>query len=282
MHRKLNMKRVKKAAAIALAAVIIPTGAYFLCRGISAIKFDVVPSAEFSQPTFAYTTAPTSDYTEFTHIDSDYIIENVPHINQTKDFPTGCESVAAVSLMNYFGIEITPDEFIDSCLAIGNYPYYDEYGVMHGEDPNKVFIGDPRSESGYGCYSPVIISAMEAALPKGYRARALDSESISLESLCTEYVAKDQPVIIWATMEMKKAENGRSWLLPDGSEFTFIRPEHCLILIGYDEEYYYFSDSMSEEAVTAYPKQACEAAFEAMGRQAVVIEKINNETSQED
>lgn len=275
MRRRLNMKRVTAAVS---AAVLLPVGAACIFKGISALKPETVPSMANSMPTFAYTTASTSAYTEFTYTGSEHIakhiIQSVPHINQNKDFPTGCESAAAVCLMNYYGIGITVDEFIDNHLPQSGYPYYDENGIMHGESPYEYFIGDPRSDSGYGCYAPVIHKAVEAALPEGFTVRTLDSEALTLEGLCTEYIANDHPVVIWATMEMKPAENGRSWLLPDGTEFTFIRPEHCLILTGFDEQFFYFSDPRSEEAVTSYPKDICEAAFNAMGRQAVIIEQI--------
>lgn len=281
MKRKLNTKRV--AAAIAVTAVSV-SGIISLGKSIARFNSNTVPRAEYSQviTEFSGVAHTTLQSEKITLNLSEYIIGDFPHINQTEDFPTGCESVAAVCLMNYCGVDITPDEFIDKYLATGDYPYYDEYGVMHGEDPNEVFIGDPRSESGYGCYAPVIEKAVRKALPDNFSVKIVDNRRLTLEQLSCDYIAKGIPVAVWTTMEMKPAENGRSWLLPDGSKFTFIRPEHCLVLIGFDSENYYFSDSRAEESVTAYPKEACEAAFAAMGRQAVVIEKINNETSQED
>ncbi len=37
---------------------------------------------------------------------------SVPYIDQTKDYPTGCESISAVMLLAYLGISVSPDEFI--------------------------------------------------------------------------------------------------------------------------------------------------------------------------
>lgn len=205
-----------------------------------------------------------------------YCIENVPHILQTTAYPTGCESVAAVSLLQFYGADITVKDFIDSYLPKADYPYYDDNGIMHGESPWEYFIGDPYSKSGYGCYAPPIVEAMAAAAPPELHVEEV--EAPSLQSLCERYVALGEPVLVWATMYMLPPEEGRAWLLPDGEEFVFIRPEHALLLIGYDEDYYYFSDSLSEETVTAYPKEASETAFAAMYSQAVVVRTEPNRT----
>lgn len=272
MKRKLNKKRVIIATATAFVAV---SGIIGMGKSIARFNSNTVPRTEYTQMVteFSGVAHTTLQSEKITLNLSEYIISDFPHINQSEDFPTGCESVASVCLMNYCGVDITPDEFIDNYLAMGDYPYYDEYGVMHGEDPNEVFIGDPRSKSGYGCYAPVIEKAVKKALPDNFSVKIVDNRRLTLEQLSREYIAKGIPVAVWTTMEMKTAENGRSWLLPDGSKFTFIRPEHCLVLIGFDSENFYFSDSRAEESVTAYPKEACEEAFASLGRQAVVIEK---------
>lgn len=202
-------------------------------------------------------------------------IKNVPHLYQLDDFPTGCESVAAVSLMQFYGINISAAEFIGSCLPTADYPRTADDGIMYGESPWEYFIGDPESSSGYGCYSTVILRAVQKALPEGYFVRAEDAASI--DELTKKYTSKGNPVLVWATIGMKKAYPGKSWILPDGNEFTFICPEHALLLIGADDNCFYFSDSMSEDKVTSYPRADCEDAFASMGSQAIVIIPPNND-----
>lgn len=210
-----------------------------------------------------------NDVTEVKQEQGMYCIKNVPHILQTVDYPTGCESVAAVSLMQFYGIDITVDQFIDSYLPKADCPFSDG-DVWYGESPWDYFIGDPRSAQGFGCYSTVIFTAMTRAIPKG---RSVKTErELSLEDISEKYVANGVPVLVWATMNMNAAFEGKSWTLPDGKQFTFIRPEHALLLIGFDEDMYYFSDSLVGEEVTHYPKERCEAAFDALGRQAIVLQ----------
>ena len=40
----------------------------------------------------------------------------VPYIDQSVKYPTGCESVSAVMLLQYLGYEISVDEFISKYL----------------------------------------------------------------------------------------------------------------------------------------------------------------------
>ncbi|MBQ6336404.1 MAG: C39 family peptidase [Ruminococcus sp.] len=92
----------------------------------------------------------------------------------------------------------------------------------------------------------------------------------SLPELCTEYIDNDIPVILWATMEMREASYTTTWLTPDGDQVNWISPEHCLLLVGYDNEYYYFNDSRQGKQ-TAYRKNDVETAYESMLSQAVLI-----------
>ena len=41
---------------------------------------------------------------------------HVPYIDQSVRYPTGCESVSAVMLLRFLGMEITVDEFIGRYL----------------------------------------------------------------------------------------------------------------------------------------------------------------------
>ncbi len=50
---------------------------------------------------------------------------NVPFIDQRKKYPTGCESISAVMALQYLGISISPETFIDNYLDKGRTPYSD-------------------------------------------------------------------------------------------------------------------------------------------------------------
>ena len=45
----------------------------------------------------------------------------VPYLDQSVKYPTGCESVSAVMLLRYLGYEITVDEFIEQLSGMQRY-----------------------------------------------------------------------------------------------------------------------------------------------------------------
>ena len=59
--------------------------------------------------------------------------------------------------------------------------------------------------------------------------------------------------------------------LPDGSTFQWISPEHCLVLVGYDDQFFYLNDPYQNRGVVAYPRETVSARYEELGQQAVVI-----------
>lgn len=232
-------------------------------------KPDSIPEIEDSDTNLVTNSEYNLTDNSTDNIDNNYyLIGNVPHFYQREGYPTACEAFAAVSVMQYYCMEITLDDFIDYYLPKADVPYY-EAGILKGENPWEYFIGDPRSDYGYGCYSTVIEKAMNGFCAGSYEIIRYDNKSLS--ELTDEYVSNGIPVIIWATIQMKEAYGGDSWLLPDGEMFTFVCPEHALVLVGYDNNSYYFSDSYDERKVVAYNRKACENAFEALGKQSIVV-----------
>ena len=87
------------------------------------------------------------------------VIIQAPYIDQSVRYPTGCESVSAVMLLQYLGIDITVDRFIETYLEKRDFEERD--GALFGPDPRKYFCGSPYDEDAFGCYAPVIVNALE-------------------------------------------------------------------------------------------------------------------------
>lgn len=186
---------------------------------------------------------------------------SAPYINQLKKYKTACESISAVMALKKAKQNISPETFINVYLNKGSYESF---------DPNVCFGGNPYSSSGMGCYAPVIEKAVNkylADVEADYVATKLYNKS--LDYLCSTYVDKDIPVIVWATTDMKVPYNGRK--IPYGNGYIqWIAPEHCLLLVGYDNNNYIFHDPQ-RQAYTYYAKEDVIRAYLGMGAQCVVI-----------
>lgn len=215
---------------------------------------------------------PRPDFSgNVTRSGSRVLIEGVPHIYQSDRYPTACESIAATELLQYYGFDIDVDTFIRDYLPTAPYLSPGADGQYHGESPWEFFIGNPTDANGFGCYNGAIKAAFDAV------SKELGSalRGAPLSALC-RFIDSGEPVIIWATDGMgSETEISKSWILPDGSKFSFITPEHALVLVGYDDTQYYFVDSRSAADIVSYGKQQVEKAYSLLYSRAAVIQTQN-------
>lgn len=193
----------------------------------------------------------------------------VPHLQQGEALPNGCEAVCAATLLQYCGFSCTAEEFVDNYLPCE--PVKLRWGCRYGPDPSKAYAGNPRqTRGGFGCFAPVIASALKDYLPQTYVVADLTGKSLS--ELAITYIGVGVPIAIWVTQDMQPIKKAYQWQSYDKSE-TFLYPvnQHCMVLCGFDTECYYFSDPLSAEEIVSYPRDTVENCYRSMGMQAVAI-----------
>lgn len=201
------------------------------------------------------------------------VIIEAPYIDQSLRWPTGCESVSAVMLLRYLGYDITVDEFIENDLEIQDFR--EENGEIFGPDPRKYFCGSPYDPDAFGCYAPVIVNALSKVFAGEKKYEAADETGISEKELLEKYIDRGMPVIFWACIDMREPVIGPQWRLHDTGEwFTWISNEHCMLLVGYDDEKYYFNDPHNGNGLTGYARDIVEKRRRAQHMQAVGVRKI--------
>mgnify|MGYP003314330379 CR=1 FL=1 len=229
------------------------------------------PSVVTTEPsnTEATTQAPTAAPTEAPTVAAvnGKVLLPVPTMCQLPEYPTGCESVSTVMALRYAGEDITVDDFIDNYLVCSN-DFKTVDGVQYGPDPNEVFLGSPRDDGSLGCMAPVIENALIKRF--GSSERVVNATGTEMSELCSRYIDHGKPVIVWATLGMVASAPGRSWILPDGTQYTWKRHEHCLLLVGYDDVKYYFNDPYSGKTRSCN-RDIAEKRYAEYDKQAIVI-----------
>jgi len=201
---------------------------------------------------------------------------DVPFINQTIKYPTGCESVSAASVLQYYGIGISVDDFIDNFLSKTELEVigYNRQGdkILSGKHPNDSFIGNPKSSYGLGCYERTITNAVTKVLEEFNLQDYFTVEhhrDLTIQDV-ESYLDNNIPVIVWATQNMVPSEKGLNWYIEDTDIlFQYMKNEHCMVAIGYDDEYIYFNDTLIGRI--AYPKMLLEDRYIQMGTRTVTI-----------
>ena len=76
----------------------------------------------------------------------------------------------------------------------------------------------------------------------------MDESGKTAAELCS-YIDAGMPVVFWATLDFQPVPEKRDhWLLADGTDFAWKCNEHCLLLVGYDDENYWFNDPWHDHA----------------------------------
>ena len=195
---------------------------------------------------------------------------NVPYIDQTGGGAfTGCESVTAVMLLQYLGIDISIYDFIDNYLD--KAPFETRDGILYGPNPYEVFAGDPYDTEAMGCYAPVIKNSLERILGDKYD--VIDETGNELSELVEKYIDSGMPLIVWATIDLKDIIVGPVWKLDSSEEFTWLSNEHCMLLVGYDDEHYIFNDPWQNNGVIAYDRKTVLDRYKKQHSQAVGVIK---------
>jgi len=198
---------------------------------------------------------------------------DMQHYCQLPEMPTGCEIVSTRAVLEYYGISVTYEDMMKHISTAQLKSTKD--GKLYGKSPYQAFLGDPTKYSGFGCYPPVITEMIE-----NYNFDNLYVEStcnMSLDFLAKTYVTKDIPVLVWATIGMGPSYLTSTWFVEGGNgkptkqKYTWRANEHCLVLLGYDENYYYFNDPMSTAKVVKYDKSLVEKRYKEVGCNSLII-----------
>ncbi|MCL2321261.1 MAG: C39 family peptidase [Oscillospiraceae bacterium] len=194
---------------------------------------------------------------------------DVPYINQSDEFPNGCEIASATMLLNYYKYNFTMADLVDKFVPITKIDVDDD-GNMVADSPYNSFVGDPRNGDSYGCFAPVIVKTLKAATNN--EKKVVDLTGMDLDKICNLFISNDIPVLIWCTINMVPSYLSDTWKLLDGSgDFTWIAQEHCVVLVGYDADYYYFNDPYEDNGKISYDKDLSNERYIELGRQAVAI-----------
>ena len=227
-------------------------------------------------PTEPETEAPTEPET-LPPAPAEAMVEDVPFYSQRGLLPTGCELVSAKMVLEYYsGEEIPIDTVIEHTTCA--YPEWKD-GKDCAPHPEHAFIGSPYDETSYGCFAPVIVEMMNELLPEGYE--AVDMTGADLEEMAETFIPEGTPIIMWATIAMLNEYPWRSWYLLDEEGnatddlYNWMALEHCLVLIGYDEDNYYFNDPYRYGTPTVYKKSIVNERYTTMGRYCIVVEKVD-------
>lgn len=206
--------------------------------------------------------------------ETSYRISDVPMVLQLPDYHNGCESASSTMLLQYYGYDVTIEDVIAEVPII---PLEYKDGRLYGANPHEAFTGS-MSSRGYGIYVEPMVEVLENMIDEQNGQHTVTNlTGSSLEDLLV-YVEMGHPIQIWATASLQTYEQSgkQEWYIKtlDGEytdeTVTFPVSEHCLVLIGFDEEHVVLNNPL--QGLTIWDRDAFEIAFEDMESQAIMID----------
>lgn len=203
----------------------------------------------------------------------------VKHYSQSEEMPTGCEIVSTRMILDYYGMDKFSYSDILSHLTRCDLKVSKD-GKLYGKSPFEAFIGNPKESSGFGCYPPVIIGMIEDFDFDNLYGE--DTSGLPLDFVAKTYVSQDIPVLVWVTIDMRESYLTDSWYLTDENgkitkdKYRWRAEEHCMVLVGYDEKYYYFSDPLSDKQTVKFEKSLVDKRYDEIGRYSMIIRRGSN------
>ncbi|MBR0385268.1 MAG: C39 family peptidase [Erysipelotrichaceae bacterium] len=180
---------------------------------------------------------------------------------QYPDFPTGCESVALHILLRYYDVDAPILEIV-SRLPKAPMPVLNENYEGTGYDPELYFIGDPLTRGGYGVFNHPIAEVAET-----FKEGVICRDGMEFSELL-ELLDQGRAVMVWSTIDLKTPEISRKWLTPEGRTVYWLRHEHAVVVIGYDDTTVTVSDPHTG-TIRTMDRDRFILVYNQMGRRAV-------------
>lgn len=189
---------------------------------------------------------------------------------QLPELLNGCEATSLAMLLKSYGIAADKMELAYQYLPRAEF--YEEDGVVYGPAPDDAYAGDPAAQ-GYYCYAQPVCTAANLYLQQaGQTLRAQDltgTTPAGLELLLCEGC----PVVVWGTLQFETPQFSatHSWFLEEtGEEYIPYSNLHCMLLYGYDEDFYYLCDPLY--GYQAVEKAQFASVYEQMECRAVALD----------
>ncbi len=193
--------------------------------------------------------------------DEKVILSNVPFIQQLPELDRGCEVTSLAMMLQYAGITVDKMKLANEIKKVD----FMKDGVRG--NPNEGFVGNiyTFSESGYGVYHGPLFQLAKKYLPN----KAVDLTGKSIEELYKS-VTSGQPVVMItnATFAPLDEDEFTTWETNSG-DVSITYNEHCVVLVGYDKEFVYIRDPLSDSLDVKVPRESFEKAWVQMGSQAI-------------
>jgi len=266
---KINLPRKLKQKAILFNIVFI---LLFLLLFVEPIKVEQIRAVfhRMKQSYFAKEPAIARQFSSFIKEEmKPFVILDVPVIRQLPELPRGCEVTSLAMLLEDAGVQVDKVTLAKQ-VKKDPTPFQRRNGKVYFGNPHNGFVGDMYSLTtpGLGVYHEPIEELAEQYLPN----RIVNLTGSDFSAL-QKYLSNGSPIWIITNSTFQKLPESafHEWDTPSGPiKITYY--EHSVVITGYDHDYIYFNDPLSDQKNKKAPKDDFVEAWVQMGRQAITYQ----------
>lgn len=197
-------------------------------------------------------------------------IGNVMTMPQRPELPRGCEVTALSILLNYYMDQAPGKMTLASELKVLDDVYQVVDGMIEFGNMHVGFAGSmsDTSKPGLGAYIEPIQELAENYMP----GQIIPLSGLDFDQILT-YVSMDHPVLIIIPNRYQEVPDySKEVWRTDAGYMEVTYQEHSVVIIGYDEQYVYYSDP-SKGIIDRKNRQDFKEAWQSMGSQAMAIDE---------
>jgi uncharacterized protein YvpB len=193
-------------------------------------------------------------------------ILNAPLINQNPELQRGCEVTSLAMMLLYAGVNVEKMT-LAAQVPKDSTPFSFVNGTVYFGNPNTGFVGNMYSfnSPGYGVYHGPIKALADQYLPS----RVVDLSGCSIETVY-QYLNNGTPVWVINNVmfDAVPLQFWSTWQTPNGP-IRITMKEHSVLVTGYDPNYIYFNDPLTNIKNRKVPITSFKRGWEQMGSQAI-------------
>lgn len=194
---------------------------------------------------------------------------DVSLISQLPELKNGCEVTSLAMLLKYKDINIDKLTLASYMKKDKTNIYFDDTGdIKLWGNPEYGFVGDVtgKNNMGYAINPKPLSELIQIYYSKG----ALDLTGCSLDKL-ESILASDRPIVVWVTSRFRENIEWVNWNDINGNKINATFSTHAVTLTGFDENYIYYNDPLTNEKDKKITKKKFLNIWIMMGRKALTV-----------
>lgn len=173
------------------------------------------------------------------------------------------ESLASTMLLNYYGINITYEQFISKYLTQNRIVPKDSPRYSVNPENNCLKLNEEYYSN---CFAPSLKDILQEAFEKKQIVRPYVGMNLN-------YMIPNFPAIVWVGKDYQEAKEIITWKSESEQEtYTYPKNSTAILMVGYDQENFYIIDPMKSSEIQKVNRTILAKSYDSYGRQSIGID----------